>query len=213
MGRKRTNTASPDRLNPTIAEEVDLAFREELPPCKDFTPVPLNQKLMRIVAKVSGRIFIGPELCRSEDYIDMAINYTLELMAAQQQISRMKPWQRNLYAKSLPEVKKLHERQRSSKDFLRPLIVARKKAMKEDPDFQRPDDIMQWILDGGQNKFGDQEVDELTEIQLGLTFAAIHTTTMTTTNAYVFRPFSPPGLTDPIKAMTSLTADIFSLGL
>lgn len=29
-------------------------------------------KLLRIVAKVSGRIFIGPELCRSEKYIDTA---------------------------------------------------------------------------------------------------------------------------------------------
>ena len=61
-----------DRLNPIIAEEVDQSYREELPPCKDFTPVNIYGKLLRIVAKVSGRIFIGPELCRSEKYIDTA---------------------------------------------------------------------------------------------------------------------------------------------
>lgn len=175
----------PDRLNPTIAEEVDLAFREELPPCKDFTPVPINQKLLRIVAKVSGRIFIGPELCRSEEYVDMAINYTMEVVTAQQVIHHMKPWQRFLFARSVPQVKALQERAENSRKFLEPMIAARRKAAREDPDFQRPDDIMQWLLDGGQAKFGEKEDQELTEAQLSLTFAAIHTTTMATTNACV----------------------------
>lgn len=181
-------TSGSDRLNPVIAEEVDLAFREELPPCKDFTPVNINQKLLRIVAKVSGRIFVGPELCRSEDYIDMAINYTLELMGAQQAISLMKHWQRLLFGNSAPQVKALHKRKAKAKEFLRPVIIARKTAAKEDPDFQKPDDILQWILDDGQAKFGDQEDEELADIQLNLTFAAIHTTTMTTTNSYVHAP-------------------------
>lgn len=51
---------------------MDQSYREELPPCKDFTPVNIYGKLLRIVAKVSGRIFIGSELCRSEKYIDTA---------------------------------------------------------------------------------------------------------------------------------------------
>lgn len=68
-----------DRLNPTIAEEVDQSYREELPPCKDFTPVNIYGKLLRIVAKVSGRIFIGPELCRSEKYIDTASELLLAI--------------------------------------------------------------------------------------------------------------------------------------
>lgn len=179
-----TNTVT-DRLNPLIAEEVDEAFRQELPPCKDFTSVNINKALLRLVAKVSGRIFIGPEFCRSEDYIDMAINYTLEVSAAQQAISALNPWKRNLQAGSLPQVKALQARHKSCKEFLQPIISARKKASAEDPDFQKPDDFLQWVLDDGQAKFGDQLEDELTEIQLGLTFAAIHTTTMTTTNAYV----------------------------
>lgn len=118
----------------------------------------------------------------------MAINYTLELMTAQQVINYMKPWQRTLFGNSVAQVKALHERQRNSKTFLRPVIAARKRAAKEDPDFQRPDDIMQWLLDNGQAKFGEHEDEELTEIQMGLTFAAIHTTTMTTTNACVDSP-------------------------
>lgn len=183
----------PDRLNPVIDEEVDLAFRDELPPCKDFTPVPLNEKLLRIIAKVSGRVFVGPELCRSEEYMDMAINYTMEVVKAQRAINVMKPWQRILFGNSVPEVKTLHERLRTSKEYIKPVIATRKKAAAEDPDFRKPDDILQWILDDG-HKFGNQEDDDVIDAQLGLTFAAIHTTTMTTTNACVDIPPSPTPL-------------------
>ncbi|KAF3768858.1 cytochrome P450 [Cryphonectria parasitica EP155] len=181
---KRDLTPSLSRLNPVIAEEVDLAFQEEFPQSKEFTAVPLNKHLLRVVSKVSGRIFVGPELCRTEEYIDMGINYTLDLMSAVNAISQLKPSKRDVTTFKLPEVEKLRQRQQNSYTFIKPMIEARKKAMKEDPDFQKPDDIMQWILDDGQSKYGEQDDQELTEIQLGLTFAAIHTTTLSTTNAF-----------------------------
>ncbi|KAJ4416761.1 hypothetical protein N0V82_006572 [Gnomoniopsis sp. IMI 355080] len=176
-------TVAIGRLNPTVAEEVDLAFQEELPPCKDWTPVLLNKHLLRIIAKVSGRIFVGPELCRTEEYIDMSINYTVLLTTAVLDITALSPSERKSKAQNLPKVQALQSRQKRAREFLQPLIAARKKAMKED-DFQKPDDIMQWVLDDGQSKYGEQSIEELTEIQLGLTFAAIHTTSMTTTNAF-----------------------------
>lgn len=193
-----------DRLNPVIAEEVDLAFQEELPPCKDWTAVPLNHHLLRIIAKVSGRIFVGPELCRTEEYIDMGINYTVNLMTAVNAIGALKPSDRKDKAGDLPEVKQLQNRQQRSYAFVKPLIEARKKAIKENPDFQKPDDIMQWILDDGQSKYGEQDEQELTEIQMSLTFAAIHTTTMSTTNALYSLAVMPelvPELREEIRAV------------
>lgn len=173
-----------DRLNPLIAEEVDQCFQEELPPCKDFTPLNINGKLLRIVAKVSGRVFIGPELCRTEEYIEAAINYTKDIMGAARAITELKPWQRVFKATSLPAVKALYQREESASKYMRPIIEQRLKAEKEDPDYQKPDDLLQWLLDGGQNKYGQQGIQELAAIQLGLTFAAIHTTTTLATNAF-----------------------------
>ncbi|KAJ4390066.1 hypothetical protein N0V93_007539 [Gnomoniopsis smithogilvyi] len=193
---QRDLTPGLTRLNPTIAEEVDTAFQEELPPCKDWTPVMLNKHLLRIVAKVSGRIFVGPELCRTEEYIDMAINYANQVMNAVIAITDLKESERKAKATSLPEVKELRAREQRGYDFVKPLIEARKKAMKEDPDYQRPDDIMQWVLDDGQKKYGQQSDQELTEIQMGLTFAAIHTTTMSTTNAFYCLAVMPEMITE-----------------
>ncbi|KAJ0122972.1 ent-kaurene oxidase [Diaporthe amygdali] len=193
-----------NRLNPVIAEEVDQSYREELPPCKDFTPVNIYSKLLRIVAKVSGRIFIGPELCRSEKYIDTAIKYTIEVVGAVQAITEMGFWHRTLNAGAHPAVKTVRAREKAADAFLRPIVEGRKKAQKVDPDFQKPDDLLQWLLDDGQDKFGEKGSKELASIQLGLTFAAIHTTSMTATNAFYTLAAMPeimPELREEIRAV------------
>ncbi|KAK7709721.1 hypothetical protein SLS63_013131 [Diaporthe eres] len=192
-----------DRLNPIIAEEVVMAFQDELPPCKDFTRIPINRALWRIVAKVSGRFFAGAELARSEEYMDMSINYTLEIAGAVKGIAAIKPEEREAKAPSLPQLVQLQNRRKRTLEFIRPLIAARKKAMAEDIDYQAPDDMIQWILNG-EKKYGKLSVGELAEIQLFLIFAAIHTTTMTTINAFYTLAATPeivPELRDEIRAV------------
>ncbi|KAG6361075.1 hypothetical protein INS49_009296 [Diaporthe citri] len=192
-----------NRLNPIIAEEVAMAFQDELPPCKDLTRVPINRALWRIVAKVSGRFFAGAELARSEEYMDMSINYTLEIAGAVKGIAAIKPEERAAKAPSLPQLLQLQNRRKRTLEFIRPLIAARKKAMAEDIDYQAPDDMIQWILNG-EGKYGKLSVEELAEIQLFLIFAAIHTTTMTTINAFYTLAAMPeiaPEMRDEIRAV------------
>lgn len=157
-----------------------------------------------MVSKVSGRIFVGPELCHSEEYIDMSINYTVDLMHAAESISALPPGERAAKAPSLPALKKLRERQQRAYEFVRPLILERKRALEEDTDFQSPDDSIQWILKSGQDKYGAQDEQTLTEIQLALTFAAIHTTTLSTTNVFYTLAAMPgivPELRQEIRAV------------
>lgn len=159
-------------------------MRQELPQTADWSEVNINQKLLRIVAMASGRVFVGPELCRDEAYLDAAINYTVDLMTAVHIINFTPVWLRPIVASFLPQIKKLKVRVREADDFLRPVVAGRRKAA-EDPDYQKPDDMLQWIIDS-QQKFGEKDDKELAKNQLGVSFAAIHTTTLTTTNAYVF---------------------------
>lgn len=151
------------------------------------------------MAKVSGRVFVGPELCRSEAYIEAAINYTMDVTGAQRAVSQLKPWQRIFKAASLPAVQALRRREQTATDLIRPVIEQRQRAEAEDPDFQRPDDLLQWLLDGGQDRFGRQGTQGLASIQLGLTFAAIHTTTLTATNAFYSAAAAPPGVVAELR--------------
>ncbi|CAI0649700.1 unnamed protein product [Colletotrichum noveboracense] len=138
----------------------------------------------RIIAKTSGRIFVGPDLCRDEVYLDAAVNYTLDMTAAIQAVGFISPWLRPFLASRAPQVKKLHHRFQQADDFLRPVVTARRQAALHGlNEKDKPDDMLQWLMDS-QDKFGQQSDRAISKYQLSLTFAAIHTTTAALTNAF-----------------------------
>ncbi|KAG9258879.1 cytochrome P450 [Emericellopsis atlantica] len=199
------------RLNPTISDEVVESMRMELPQTSNWEEVCINDKLLRIVAMASGRIFIGPELCRDERYLDASINYTIDLMTAVHLISFTPSWLRPLVAPILPPVRKLHRRIKEADAFLRPVVAARREAAKS-PDYQEPDDMLQWLMNS-QAKFGAKNDKELAKNQLGISFAAIHTTTLTTLNAFYNLAADPslvPMLREDVQQALAETDGVFT---
>ena len=168
-------------MNPVIFEEVQQAFKEEMPGCADWTALNIYFKLVNMVAKISGRLFVGPELCRNEDYLRLAIEYTMQLINAQLDIKKLRPIFRPWTAPRLESVRKLHQAEKDAHAFLAPIIKSRQDAKKNDPDWQAPDDMLSWTMKR-QEATGDSSIERTARMQLGLIFAAIHTTTMTATN-------------------------------
>lgn len=175
-------TPSLSKLNPIVHQEVREVLNLELPPQKNWTEVNIHHALLRVVAMVSGRIFIGPELSRTEQYLDAAINYTMEVMSVQRATQQLRPWLRPFLATRLPEMKKLNQRIVEAEKFLGPVVKTRLEAAADDST-EKPFDMLQWLIDE-QPKFNDKNSRNLAKVQLGLTFAAIHTTTLTATNAF-----------------------------
>lgn len=151
----------------------------ELPQSEDWTLIKLNPRLLRIVAMVSGRVFIGPDHCRDETWIKIAVDYTLNVFAGQRAIKTWRPIWRSFVYRFLPEVKQIYARREDARKFLVPIIQQRK-AMQGKWGNNKPDDMMQWMLEKADawNVKGD---DRQAFQQLTLTMAAIHTTTMTVT--------------------------------
>ncbi|KAM4065581.1 cytochrome p450 [Hirsutella rhossiliensis] len=175
-------TPALTRLNATISQEVGEALALEMPAAEDWTEVNINRILMRVVAMVSGRVFIGSELCRNEEYLTAAINYTIEVMTAHRAVQGTRPWLRPFLARRLPEVKQVQRRIREADAFLRPVVEQRRMAA-EDESYEKPDDMLQWFIDA-RGKFTRESSQDLAKIQLLLSFAAIHTTTLTATNVF-----------------------------
>ncbi|CAI0654364.1 unnamed protein product, partial [Colletotrichum noveboracense] len=107
---KASLTPALPRLNALISDEVVESMRLELPQSTEWTEVNINAKLLRIIAMASGRVFIGPELCRDERYIDASINYTIDLMTAVHVVAFLPGPLRPILARFLPEVKQLNRR-------------------------------------------------------------------------------------------------------
>ncbi|KAI5918729.1 ent-kaurene oxidase [Camillea tinctor] len=170
-------THSLVRINPRLTAETARTIAEVLPPCDDWTTVTLYPALLRIVAVVSGGIFIGPDLCRSEEYLKASMNYTLAFVNAVSNLKQWNPWLRWFGRYFTPEVDNLFTERKNAHAFFKPIIKKRRAAMKAGEEM--PDDTLQWMINkADENKITD---DMLAEIQLNLSMAAIHTTTLTVT--------------------------------
>ncbi|KAK0724049.1 cytochrome P450 [Lasiosphaeris hirsuta] len=196
---KSSLTPALPRLSLSLADEVEASFRAELPPCDDWTPVKLNKKLLRIVAMASGRVFVGPELCRDEKYLDAAINYTIELINGRRAVDAIPPWKRPFVAPWLPEIRALEGRIKQADNFLRPIVEERKRLGKD----EEPDDMLAWLM-ASEAKHGTTDSKRLAKLQLDISFAAIHTTSIATTNCFYQLAADPtlaPILRDEIRSV------------
>ncbi|KAJ8117791.1 hypothetical protein OPT61_g1114 [Boeremia exigua] len=174
-------TPALSRINPVVREEVDACVEKYIPACNDWTEVPFFKTIVDIVAQVSGRVFVGPGLCQDPQYLDCATKYTIDLSDSNRAIKKVRPWLRPLLAPRLPEVRRLRQREKDLAEYLYPIIQQRREAAK-DPKWEKPDDMTQWMLDRGA---GDSiSVEQYAKLQLGLIFAAIHTTSLTATNIF-----------------------------
>lgn len=167
------------RLNPTICAEVETALRDALPPCDDWTEVNINRTLVDVVAKVSGRVFVGAELCHDPNYLDTSANYTLEVAQAVTSLKKLRAWLKPIIGHYIPEIRAVREREKRAAEFLRPIIEERVESKKNDPNWQEPDDMLQWLINRSEGK---RTATQMAKMQLGLIFAAIHTTSLTATN-------------------------------
>lgn len=168
------------RIVPRLSAEVGRTVSRELPPAEDWTAIPAFAILCRMIAIVSGNIFVGPDLCRHETYLDTALNFTADTTAATHQVKAWPRWFRSC-AVALgfcPAIQKARAHRERMKTFLGPLVIERQQLLKEGRTV--PDDMFQWVIEKSF-KHGITNIEHITSMQLLLTFAAIHTTSSTAT--------------------------------
>ena len=160
-------------------EELESTLSLEFPPCNEWTSIKISEKLQRIVAKMSGRVFVGPELCHSDAYLDAAIHIAHEASAAVQSISKLPLWKRPFISTRLPEVRTLRSRQEKVQSVLCPVLEERVRMNEMD----RPDDMLTWIINA-QKQHGKRSLETMAKLQIALHLAAINTTSEMATNAF-----------------------------
>ncbi|KAI9164181.1 ent-kaurene oxidase [Paramyrothecium foliicola] len=200
-------TPALGKISSIISDEVIGAMALHLPQTSEWQEVDVNEKLLRIVAIVSGRIFVGPELCHDKQYLDIAINYTVDVMIAVYFVGLVPLFIRPYIAPFLPSIKKLRTRLDEADKFLRPIVEARR-AVSKDANAAKPDDLLQWIL---ESEAGEQDDKAIAKTQLSVSMAAIHTTTLTITNALytlaVMPELVPELVEDVQQALTASDGD------
>lgn len=129
--------------------------------------------IRNVVAKLSAKVFLGDEAVRNQEWLDITIDYTVNLCLAQRQLRHFRGWSRYLVHWFLPRCIKLRKQFNRAKTIIAPILAQRMEAiaLAEKGVGKMPNDATAWIHEVAQGKSYDP-----VGVQLGLSIVALHTT-------------------------------------
>ncbi|KAI0169540.1 ent-kaurene oxidase [Hypoxylon sp. FL1284] len=179
---KSKMTGQLARMTPQLREELEHMLNTEFPECEEWTPFKIQPFMIRTVARLSGRVFVGPTLNRVEEWMDVSINFAVTAFIAVIKLQFFPPWLRPVAQHLVSELRTIRRDLAKAEAMLRPVIDERlRDAETPGYDQHKPDDYVQWLLDALP---ADQKTDYhiQSKIQLLLSAASIHTTGNLTTD-------------------------------
>ncbi|KAI1262095.1 cytochrome P450 [Xylariaceae sp. FL1019] len=173
-------TQNLPRMVPHLKEELEYIISNEFPQSEDWTPFKVQPFMVRAVSRLSGRAFVGAQLCRREEWMEVSINFAITAFIAVTKLQFFPPWMRSAAQYLVPELKTIRKDLAKAQDMLRPLIEERL-AERDESSRSEPDDFIQWLSDALPE---DQKRDFYIQakMQLLLSASSIHTTSNLTTD-------------------------------
>ncbi|KAJ7777005.1 cytochrome P450 [Mycena metata] len=178
----RTNlTRNLHACFPDVRDEIICAFNDVLP-VKDseWTTLPVLPIIMAVVARVSNRIFVGLPLCRNETYLQNNVQFAIDVISSGQKIALFPKLLQPLVA---PFITNKNQSIATAIKVLGPTVEDRlSKENEMGPDWPgKPNDFISWLLELAEGE--ERTAPALVLRVLSTNFAAIHTSSMTFTQA------------------------------
>ncbi|KAJ6131958.1 hypothetical protein N7471_007173 [Penicillium samsonianum] len=194
MTVRKKLTPSLSRVVPGIIDELRAAFDTALPGCEDQHPdtdrdvlntdtwIRINpcEMFTRLIALSTSRMMAGDILRENEDWLNVASNYAVNVGITILLLRPVPKYLRPIVAPFLPSVRTMKKQLRFAKDLFIPMVLERRMAEEaKDPNYTKPDDFLQWMMDLSEEKNEILEPDTLAHHMLLLvTLAVTHTSTM-----------------------------------
>ena len=181
----------PRRLGqmiPSMEEELSLGF-DQTWGCdtKAWKEICVHENLMTMISRAVNRMIVGLPLCRNEDYLKHDANFAMDVIYGAIFLRFVPAWLKPFIGHLVTMPNRYHYHM-TTKHTL-PLInqrLAMFKRKQEDPDFEyeEPNDYLQWLITLADSEDRQDELtpDMISRRLMPISFAAIHTTTLTLTN-------------------------------
>ncbi|KAJ2919582.1 hypothetical protein MD484_g822, partial [Candolleomyces efflorescens] len=163
-----------------IRDEIVESCNYYLPDGNDWVSSSLQKNLIHIVCRTSNRLFVGLPLCRDPEYRKIQEDWTVHVVIAAH-IAHLFPRALKPVAKLF--MNKVESMTKKVEKFLGPTVNERlEKDAKYGPNWEgRPSDLISWLIDFAPPEH--KNVEDITVRVMLINFAAIHTTSLTLTNA------------------------------
>lgn len=142
----------------------------------EWHEVALRDTILRVVARISSRVFLGEQLCRNEEWLRVTREYTVTVFNAAQDLRMYPSFLRPIVCRFLPGCKEAKAQVAKAREVIAPVLKSRQAMKKKAADagerYTESNDAIDWFEELSDGKNYDPAMT-----QLGLSFAAIHTTT------------------------------------
>ncbi|RSL80435.1 hypothetical protein CEP52_017386 [Fusarium oligoseptatum] len=170
-------TKSLNKITEPLATEASLSLEGLLTNGKEFHTVNLQETILRLVARMSSRVFLGTELCRDEAWLRVTREHTVTAFKASEELRMWPKLSRSVVHWFLPGCRELRAQVHEARQIITATLESRREQEaellaqgKEPPKYN---DAIEWFE---QTSKGTVLYDP-TAMQLVLSAAAIHTTT------------------------------------
>ncbi|KAF2258815.1 cytochrome P450 monooxygenase-like protein [Lojkania enalia] len=151
---------------------IDLLFGN--PP--DWHEICIRETSVNLVARLSSRVFLGEELCRDEEWLKTAIDYTNHSGGAAIKLNLLPGPLRLPFSWFSDDCKHVRNDLRKAREIINPVVEKRRllkiQAQAENKPIPTFTDVIEWA----EQERGDEPYDAALA-QLGFAAAAMHTTT------------------------------------
>lgn len=133
-----------------------------------------------MVARLSSLIFIGEEVAHNKEWLDVSVNFAIDAFVGARELRLWPAVLRNLVHWVLPTTRRVREdmrigREIVDREILKRELIRQGKLKEQTPRMHQ--DALDWFQEVGAGRQFDQ-----TQAQIGLSLAAIHTTSNMLTN-------------------------------
>ena len=131
--------------------------------------------MLQVIARISSRVFLGDQLCRDENWLRITKDYTVKSFNAANELRLWPAPLRTIASRFLKSSGEVRQLVKQAREVIEPIYNQRRqlrsKALAEGKKYEGFNDAIDWVEDEAKGKPYDPVA-----IQLGLSLAAIHTT-------------------------------------
>jgi cytochrome P450 len=142
-----------------------------------------------LVARISGRVFVGPDLNRDEDWLKMSTTFARDVFAAGTSIRTWRPSLRWIGKYFVPEIRRIHAHNARAIAFIGKILKQRAYE-EQDEGYEKPVDAIEWVRDAIPEK-QKEDIRFQALLAMSLVAAAINTTSGLITNVIFDLSFRP----------------------
>lgn len=202
-----------DAFTDPVLDELKQCFEDYWGSSTDWHEVNVWNSMLKMFARTSNRMFVGLPLCRNEEFLDGCRNFAQSIMISSFVLSLLPKLLKPVlgYIAITPNAWYY----RKAGKYLLPLIESRlaklEQSPEKDPADLLPNDFVTWSIIASleSDDLRERTPELIAKRTMTTNFAAIHTTTMTSTNMLLDLLGSDPKL----GYLEALEAEIAAIGL